>query len=41
MQLDYEDVYRLFKFKGGKDVDWKLFMFDLLGFNGEIFRDKY
>lgn len=41
MQSDYEDVYRLSKFKGGKDIDWKPFMFDLLGFNGEILRQKY
>jgi uncharacterized protein YydD (DUF2326 family) len=41
MQPDYEDVYRLSKFKGGKDIDWKPFMFDLLGFTGEILRQKY
>ncbi|RAV28044.1 DUF2326 domain-containing protein [Sinomicrobium soli] len=41
MQPDYEDVYRLSKFKGGKDVDWKPFMFDLLGFDGKILREKY
>lgn len=41
MQPDYEDVYKLSKFKGGKDIDWKPFMFDLLGFNGEILRKKY
>ncbi len=41
MQPDYEDVYRLSKFKGGSDIDWKPFMFDLLGFNGEILRKKY
>lgn len=41
MQPDYEDVYRLSKFKGGKDIDWKPFMFDLLGFDGEILRKKY
>lgn len=41
MQPDYEDVYKLSKFKGGKDIDWKPFMFDLLGFNGEILRNKY
>lgn len=41
LQSDYEDVYRLSKFKGGKDVDWKPFMFDLLGFNGEVLRKKY
>lgn len=41
MQPDYEDVYRLSKFKGGKDIDWKPFMFDLLGFDGEVLRTKY
>lgn len=41
MQPDYEDVYRLSKFKGGRDIDWKPFMFDLLGFNGEVLRKKY
>lgn len=41
MQPDYEDVYRLSKFKGGKDIDWKPFMFDLLGFDGEVLRQKY
>jgi uncharacterized protein YydD (DUF2326 family) len=41
MQPDYEDVYKLSKFKGGKDIDWKPFIFDLLGFNGEILRRKY
>ncbi|MCT3663823.1 DUF2326 domain-containing protein [Elizabethkingia anophelis] len=41
MQPDYEDVYRLSKFKGGKDIDWKPFMFDLLGFNGEVLKKKY
>lgn len=42
MQPDYEDVYRLSKFnKGGKDIYWKPFMFDLLGFNGEILKKKY
>lgn len=41
MQPDYEDVYRLSKFKGGRDIDWKPFMFDLLGFNGEVLSRKY
>ncbi|WP_396143738.1 DUF2326 domain-containing protein [Flavobacterium sp.] len=41
MQPDYEDVYRLSKFKGGKDIDWKPFMFDLLGFDGDVLRTKY
>ncbi|MFY7728301.1 MAG: DUF2326 domain-containing protein [Flavobacterium sp.] len=41
MQPDYEDVYKLSKFKGGRDIDWKPFMFDLLGFDGEVLRKKY
>lgn len=41
MQPDFEDVYRLSKFKGGRDIDWKPFMFDLLGFNGEVLSRKY
>lgn len=40
-QQDYEDVYKLSKFVGGKDVDWKPFMFDLLGFDGETLEKKY
>lgn len=40
MQGDYEDVYRLTKFKG-RDVYWKPFMFDLLGFNGGLLHQKY
>ena len=41
LQGDYEDVYKLSKFVGGKDRDWKPFMFDLLGFDGQILRRKY
>ena len=40
-QDDFKDVYKLNKFSIGKDVDWKPFMFDLLGFNGELLRLKY
>jgi len=39
-QGDYQDIYRLTKFKG-KDIDWKPFMFDLLGFNGSLIEAKY
>lgn len=39
-QGDYQDIYRLTKFKG-KDIDWKPFMFDLLGFNGGLLKEKY
>lgn len=40
-QQDYDDVYKLSKFVGGKDVDWKPFMFDLLGFDGKTLEKKY
>ncbi len=39
-QQDYQDIYRLTKFKG-KDIDWKPFMFDMLGFNGKLLEEKY
>jgi uncharacterized protein YydD (DUF2326 family) len=38
-QQDYLDVFKLNKFKG-KDKDWKPFVFDLLGFNGELIKEK-
>ncbi len=41
LQGDYEDVYKLSKYVGGKDIDWKPFMFDLLGFNGKLLSAKY
>lgn len=40
-QGDYEDVYKLSKFKQGNDIDWKPFMFDLLGFDGKLLAAKY
>jgi len=40
-QGDYDDVYRLGKFKRGNDKDWKPFMFALLGFDGELIEKKY
>lgn len=39
-QDDFKDVYKLNKF-AGKDVNWKPFMFDLLGFKGELLQLKY
>jgi uncharacterized protein YydD (DUF2326 family) len=39
-QHDYSDVFQLSKFKG-KDIYWKPFMFDLLGFNGNLLNEKY
>lgn len=38
-QQDYQDVYRLNKFKG-TDKDWKPMVFDLLGFDGNIIKEK-
>ncbi len=40
-QDDFKDVYKLNKFSAGRDVDWKPFMFDFLGFDGELLRLKY
>lgn len=40
-QSDFRDVFQLEKFTAGKDVDWKPFMFDLLGFDGTILKEKY
>ena len=37
-QKDYNDVFQLSKFV--KAVDWKPFMFDLLGFSGDLLKDK-
>lgn len=39
-QKDYIDVFQLSKFKGA-DLDWKPFMFDLLGFEGKLLLEKY
>ena len=40
-QDDFKDVYKLNKFSSGKDIYWKPFMFDLLGFKGELLQLKY
>jgi len=40
-QGDYQDIYRLTKFKSGKDIAWKPFMFDILGFDGKLLEEKY
>ena len=40
-QDDYRDVYRLNKFSLGSDIHWKPFIFDLLGFNGQLLKEKY
>lgn len=40
-QDDYLDVYKLTKYRGGLDIDWKPFMFDLLGFEGNLLAEKY
>lgn len=39
-QYDYKDIFQLDKFKG-QHKDWKPFLFDLLGFNGDLLKDKY
>lgn len=39
-QSDFRDVFKLDKFKG-RDKDWKPFMFDLLGFDGNVILEKY
>lgn len=38
-QKDYLDVFQLNKFKG-KQIQWKPFVFDLLGFNGELIKEN-
>lgn len=38
-QQDFLDVFKLNKFQG-KDKDWKSMMFDMLGFDGEVVRQK-
>jgi uncharacterized protein YydD (DUF2326 family) len=40
-QKDYNDVFQLEKFKSGKHINWKPFLFDLLGFNGALLIEKY
>lgn len=38
-QQDFLDVYKLNKFQG-KHITWKPFVFELLGFNGELIENK-
>ncbi|WP_321333946.1 DUF2326 domain-containing protein [uncultured Bacteroides sp.] len=40
-QKDYNDIFQLGKYQNGKHVDWKPFMFDLLGFDGNLLTEKY
>nr|WP_295875919.1 DUF2326 domain-containing protein [uncultured Chitinophaga sp.] len=40
-QKDYNDVFQLDKFRIGKHVNWKPFIFDLLGFDGNLLAEKY
>lgn len=40
-QKDYNDIFQLSKFSKGQDIYWKPFMFDLLGFNGDLLMQKY
>jgi len=39
-QYDYQDVFRLNRFRG-KDKDWKPSIFQLLGFDSKLLLDKY
>lgn len=39
IQKDYDDVFQLNKFKG-KHITWKPFVFDLLGFDGSLIKQK-
>ena len=36
-----EGIFQLSKFVRSKDIYWKPFMFDLLGFNGKALKEKY
>lgn len=38
---DYKDVFQLSKFSNGKHKYWKPFVFDILGFDGELLLKKY
>lgn len=38
---DYKDVFQLSKFSKGNNKYWKPFIFDLLGFDGELLLKKY
>lgn len=40
-QDDFHQIFQLQKYRGGKDVDWKPYMADLLGFNGELAKQRY
>ena len=40
-QDDFRQVFQLSSQQRGKDADWKPYMADLLGFNGELARQKY
>ncbi|MCL2245654.1 MAG: DUF2326 domain-containing protein [Lentimicrobiaceae bacterium] len=39
-QQDYLDVFQLNKFSKGKQSEWKPFVFELLGFNGNLIQKK-
>ncbi|ROV55346.1 DUF2326 domain-containing protein [Neisseria chenwenguii] len=39
-QDDFYQVFQLKKYRG-KDIDWKPYMADLLGFNGELAKQRY
>lgn len=40
-QEDFSNVFQLNKFKRGKDIDWKPYVADLLGFDGSLAKNSY
>lgn len=40
-QDDYRDVFQLVKYNRANDVDWKPFLFNLLGFDSKTLLEKY
>lgn len=40
-QKDYLDVFQLSKFNKGRNMDWKPFLFEILGFPGAVLEEKY
>lgn len=40
-QQDFADVFQLAKYNKGKHRDWKPFLFNMLGFDGQSLLDKY
>ncbi len=40
-QQDFSDVFQLAKYNKGRHVDWKPFLFNVLGFDSDAVRQKY